>query len=62
MKDREEKKRKKLDIPEIISDDLTYYMQFGFKRTVDRVNTRRDEIKYQGRIYSNRNIDESNAY
>jgi len=62
MKNREKYKIKKLDIPEIIKEDLTYYMQFGWHRIPDRVNTRKESIKYQGKVYSNRNVDESNSY
>jgi hypothetical protein len=32
-------KRKKLQIPEIITEDLTYYMQFGFNRQMPRYSS-----------------------
>lgn len=32
-------KRKKLDIPRIITEDLTYYMQFGFKGHLPRYSS-----------------------
>ena len=54
MKKKDEVKIDKLNVPEIINTDLTYYMQFGWKRLNDRNNKVREEIKYSRNIYSDR--------
>ena len=46
---------KKLDIPEIITEDLGYYMQFGFKRIPTPDNGRYHEIKHAKRPYARSN-------
>jgi len=51
MKNKDEVEKNKLDLPDIISNDLTYYMQFGWKRLTDRVFKSKEVIKYSGRIY-----------
>ena len=59
MKGKKEKLvRKKLVLPEIIKDDLTYYMQFGWKQTHHRGSIVRDEKKYAGTVYRDRYINE----
>tara|TARA_R110000824_G_scaffold24812_1_gene86920 strand:- start:143 stop:328 length:186 start_codon:yes stop_codon:yes gene_type:complete len=52
MKSEEIFKKDKLDLPEIINDDLTYYMQFGWKRLTNRVDKKKEGIKYSGNIYA----------
>ena len=54
--------RKKLKLPEIISEDLTYYMQFGWKKIRHTNRLDRDEKKYAGTVYRNRYIDDTNGY
>ena len=49
---------KKLDIPEIITEDLGYYMQFGFKRIPTSDNGRYHEIKHAKRPYARSNYYE----
>ena len=51
MKNKDEVEKNKLDLPDIISNDLTYYMQFGWKRLTDRVFKSKEVIKYSSRIY-----------
>ena len=43
---------KKLDIPEVITEDLGYYMQFGFKRIPTTDNGRYHEIKHAKKPYA----------
>ena len=54
--------RKKLKLPEIISEDLTYYMQFGWKRLRYRNFTENDVMKYVGNSYRNRYVEDLNEY
>ena len=49
---------KKLEIPEIITEDLGYYMQFGFKRIPTSDNGRYHEIKHDRRPYAKSNYYE----
>ena len=49
---------KKLDIPKVITEDLGYYMQFGFKRIPTPDNGRYHEIKHARRPYSKTNYYE----
>lgn len=49
---------KKLDIPEVITEDLGYYMQFGFKRISTPDNGRYHEIKHARRPYAKTNYYE----
>ena len=37
---------KKLKIPEVITEDLGYYMQFGFKRIPERDNGKYQLLKH----------------
>jgi hypothetical protein len=43
---------KKIEIPEIITEDLGYYMQFGFKRIATPDNGRYHELKHSKIKYS----------
>ena len=54
MKNKEEEKTEKFKVPEVINTDLTYYMQFGWKRLKDRSDMNREERKYSGNVYSDR--------
>ena len=54
--------RKKLNLPDIISEDLTYYMQFGWKQIHHTNNKNKEEKKYAGSTYKNRYIEDSNEY
>ena len=49
---------KKLDIPKVITEDLGYYMQFGFKRIPTPDNGRYHEIKHAKRPYARSNYYE----
>lgn len=49
---------KKLDIPKVITEDLGYYMQFGFKRIPTPDNGRYHEIKHAKRPYAKTNYYE----
>tara|TARA_R110002167_G_scaffold246402_1_gene452033 strand:- start:254 stop:445 length:192 start_codon:yes stop_codon:yes gene_type:complete len=49
---------KKLDIPKVITEDLGYYMQFGFKRIPTSDNGRYHEIKHAKRPYARSNYYE----
>ena len=49
---------KKLDIPKVITEDLGYYMQFGFKRIPTPDNGRYHEIKHARRPYAKTNYYE----
>ena len=51
-KPKENRVIKKLDIPNIIKEDLGYYMQFGFKRIPERVNGKYQKIKHDTKLYS----------
>tara|TARA_R110001632_G_scaffold207260_1_gene331296 strand:+ start:316 stop:507 length:192 start_codon:yes stop_codon:yes gene_type:complete len=43
---------KKLDIPKVITEDLGYYMQFGFKRIPSPDNGRYHTIKHAKKPYA----------
>ena len=43
---------KKLDIPKIITEDLTYYMQFGWKRIPEVKNGKYQKQKHDKVLYS----------
>lgn len=45
-KPKQKAKIKKLDIPDIITEDLTYYMQFGFKNKPEYKRANTDSKKY----------------
>tara|TARA_R110000764_G_scaffold3047_2_gene12821 strand:+ start:4070 stop:4267 length:198 start_codon:yes stop_codon:yes gene_type:complete len=44
--------RKSLKLPEIINEDLTYYMQFGFKKVIITENIKYQENKHSRTAYS----------
>ena len=54
MKNTDEEKQEKFSVPKVINTDLTYYMQFGWKRLKDRSDMNRDERKYSMNIYSDK--------
>ena len=54
MKKTDEEKRERFSVPKVINTDLTYYMQFGWKRLNDRNNKSIEEIKYSKNVYSDR--------
>jgi len=54
MKNTDEEKIEKFKVPEVINSDLTYYMQFGWKRLGDRNDKSREERKYSMKVYSDR--------
>jgi len=43
---RQKREIKKIKIPEIITQDLGYYMQFGFKRIPERDNGKYQLLKH----------------
>lgn len=49
---------KKLDIPEVITEDLGYYMQFGFKRIPPTDNGKYMELKHDKVRYNRINFYE----
>jgi len=53
MKNKEQYKLKKLEIPETINTDLTYYMQFGWKRIKEVTDVKKEAIKYHKTVYGN---------
>jgi hypothetical protein len=50
VREKEKRKIKKLKLPEIINTDLTYYMQFGWKRLKEK-SVRR---KFYGNTYDDK--------
>lgn len=42
---------KPLKLPNIITEDLGYYMQFGFKRIPERVNGKYQKLKHDRGVY-----------
>ena len=54
MKKTDEEKREKFSVPKVINTDLTYYMQFGWKRLNDRNNKQNEEKKYSMNVYSDK--------
>ena len=59
-KPKEKAKIKKLDIPDIITEDLTYYMQFGFKRIKEHDNGKYQKLKHDRRVYSVKDYNANN--
>ena len=51
MKKTDEEKKEKFIVPEIINTDLTYYMQFGFKRLREASSRIKASSKYLGNTY-----------
>tara|TARA_R110000751_G_C13549042_1_gene456054 strand:+ start:350 stop:541 length:192 start_codon:yes stop_codon:yes gene_type:complete len=55
---REKRVIKKIKIPEIITEDLSYYMQFGFKRIPPTDNGKYMEVKHDKVRYNRINFYE----
>ena len=51
MKNKDEVEKNKLDLPDIISNDLTYYMQFGWKRLREASSRAKSASKFLGNTY-----------
>ena len=51
MKKTDEEKREKFSVPKVINTDLTYYMQFGFKRLRESSSRIRSSNQYLGNTY-----------
>ena len=65
MKNTDEEKQEKFSVPKIINTDLTYYMQFGFKRLKESSSRIRSSNQYLGNTYKDNfrvQVDESNQY
>jgi len=54
MKNTEEEKIEKFKVPEVINSDLTYYMQFGWKRLRDSSSKAKSASKFLGNTYEDR--------
>jgi len=52
MKNTTEEKTEKFKVPEVINSDLTYYMQFGFKRLRETSSRVRKSNQYLGNVYA----------
>ena len=51
MKKTDEEKREKFSVPKVINTDLTYYMQFGWKRLREPSGRVRKSNQYSRNIY-----------
>tara|TARA_R110002110_G_scaffold57130_1_gene163652 strand:+ start:812 stop:994 length:183 start_codon:yes stop_codon:yes gene_type:complete len=51
MKNTEEEKIEKFKVPEVINSDLTYYMQFGWKRLREPSSKAKSSSKFLGNTY-----------
>jgi hypothetical protein len=51
MKKTDEEKREKFSVPKVINTDLTYYMQFGWKRLREPSGRVRKSNRYSRNIY-----------
>ena len=51
MKNKEKEKTERFKIPEVINSDLTYYMQFGWKRLREPSGRVRKSNQYSRNIY-----------
>lgn len=45
-------KIKKLKLPKVITEDLTYYMQFGWHRVREVENGKYQKAKHDNRVYT----------
>jgi len=54
MKNTDKEKIENFKVPKVINTDLTYYMQFGWKRLNERNNKQNEEIKYSRNVYSDK--------
>jgi hypothetical protein len=52
MKNTEQEKIEKFKVPEVINSDLTYYMQFGWKRLRDSSSKAKSASKFLGNTYT----------
>jgi len=65
MKNTDEEKQEEFSVPEIINTDLTYYMQFGWKRLREPSSMAKSASKYLGNTYKDNfpiHVDESDQY
>ena len=65
MKNIDEEKQEEFSVPEIINTDLTYYMQFGFKRLREASSRIRSSNQYLGNTYKDNfpvQVDDANQY
>jgi len=51
MKNQDKEKTERFKIPEVINSDLTYYMQFGWKRLREPSGRVRKSNQYSRNIY-----------
>ena len=51
MKKTDEEKREKFSVPKVINTDLTYYMQFGWKRLREPSSMAKSASKFFGNTY-----------
>ena len=51
MKKTDEEKREKFSVPKVINTDLTYYMQFGWKRIREASSRAKSASKFLGNTY-----------
>jgi len=51
MKNQDKEKTERFKIPEVINSDLTYYMQFGWKRLREPSGRVRKSNRYSRNIY-----------
>ena len=54
MKNKDDIKIDKFSMPEVINTDLTYYMQFGWKRLRDSSSKAKSASKFLGNTYEDR--------
>ena len=65
MKNTDEEKQEEFSVPEIINTDLTYYMQFGWKRLRETSHRIKASNQYLGNTYKDNfpvQADEANQY
>ena len=61
MKNKDKEKVEEFVVPEVINTDLTYYMQFGWKRLREPSSKAKSASKFSGNVYEDnfpQNIDE----
>ena len=51
MKKTDEEKRERFSVPKVINTDLTYYMQFGWKRLRESSSRAKSASKFLGNTY-----------
>ena len=65
MKNTDEEKQEKFIVPKVINTDLTYYMQFGWKRLRETSHRIKASNQYSGNTYKDNfpvQVDEANQY